>query len=133
MLGAQSAFGSTRSLGGRTPAASRQFRDRLAPSPISGRSIQGPQELTRTSVRSPSDRARRVRTVPWTLIDLFAGCGGMPRGFEDPRQFESVFAVERDRHAAETYAVNIGNHIACAPIEDITEFPRADVIIGGPP
>ncbi len=68
-----------------------------------------------------------------TLVDLFAGCGGMTRGFEDSRAFRSVFAVEFDRDAAATYAANFGEHVACGPIEDVAAFPAADVVIGGPP
>jgi DNA (cytosine-5)-methyltransferase 1 len=33
----------------------------------------------------------------YTLIDLFAGCGGLTRGFEDTERFRSIFAVECDR------------------------------------
>ncbi|HVS99084.1 MAG TPA: DNA cytosine methyltransferase [Solirubrobacterales bacterium] len=68
-----------------------------------------------------------------TLVDLFAGCGGMTRGFEDSGAFRSVFAVELDRDAAATYAANFGAHVACGPIEDVAAFPAADVVIGGPP
>jgi DNA (cytosine-5)-methyltransferase 1 len=66
-------------------------------------------------------------------VDLFAGCGGMTRGFEDSGAFRSVFAVEFDRDAAATYAANFGDHAACGPIEDVAAFPAADVVIGGPP
>ncbi|HJZ35463.1 MAG TPA: DNA cytosine methyltransferase [Solirubrobacterales bacterium] len=68
-----------------------------------------------------------------TLVDLFAGCGGMTRGFEDSGAFRSVFAVEFDRDAAATYGANFGDHVACGPIEDVAAFPAADVVIGGPP
>jgi DNA (cytosine-5)-methyltransferase 1 len=68
-----------------------------------------------------------------TLVDLFSGCGGMTRGFEDSGAFRSVFAVEFDRDAAATYAANFGDHVACGRIEDVAAFPRADVVIGGPP
>jgi DNA (cytosine-5)-methyltransferase 1 len=68
-----------------------------------------------------------------TLVDLFAGCGGMTRGFEDSGAFRSVFAVEFDRDAATTYAANFGDHVACGRIEDVAAFPAADVVIGGPP
>jgi DNA (cytosine-5)-methyltransferase 1 len=67
------------------------------------------------------------------LVDLFSGCGGMTRGFEDSGAFRSVFAVEFDRDAAATYAANFGDHVACGRIEDVAAFPRADVVIGGPP
>jgi DNA (cytosine-5)-methyltransferase 1 len=68
-----------------------------------------------------------------TLVDLFSGCGGMTRGFEASGAFRSVFAVEFDRDAAATYAANFGDHVACGRIEDVAAFPRADVVIGGPP
>jgi DNA (cytosine-5)-methyltransferase 1 len=68
-----------------------------------------------------------------TLVDLFAGCGGMTRGFEDSGAFRSIFAVELDRDASATYAANFGDHVAYGRIEDVASFPRADVVIGGPP
>lgn len=72
-------------------------------------------------------------SVPLRLLDLFAGCGGMTRGFIDSGSYESVFAVEWDADAAETYRVNFGDHIVQAPIEDVAHFPSVDVVIGGPP
>jgi DNA (cytosine-5)-methyltransferase 1 len=69
----------------------------------------------------------------YKLIDLFAGCGGMTRGFEDTGRFRSVFAVEFDQAAAETYELNFGNHVAAIPIQEVENFPSADVVIGGPP
>lgn len=72
-------------------------------------------------------------TVPFRLLDLFAGCGGMTRGFLDSGSYESVFAVEWDADAAETYRTNFGDHMVQAPIEDVAHFPTADVVIGGPP
>jgi DNA (cytosine-5)-methyltransferase 1 len=69
----------------------------------------------------------------YTLIDLFAGCGGLTRGFEDTGRFRSIFAVEMDADAAETYRRNFGDHVAEAKIEDVASFPRADVVVGGPP
>lgn len=71
--------------------------------------------------------------MTYTLVDLFAGCGGMTLGFENTKLFRSVFAVEWDGDAAETYRRNFGDHVQCAAIEDIPSFPKADVVIGGPP
>jgi DNA (cytosine-5)-methyltransferase 1 len=85
---------------------------------------------------APNNAGRRhiVRSMaPLALLDLFAGCGGMTRGFEDSGAFRSVFAVEFDRDAAATYAANFGEHVECGPIEDVAAFPDADVVIGGPP
>lgn len=65
----------------------------------------------------------------------------MTRGFVDTGRFEPVFAVEYDEDAAETYALNFGDHVAKRPdalgrpasIEEVDQFPEVDVVIGGPP
>ena len=70
---------------------------------------------------------------PLRLMDLFAGCGGMTRGFVDAGGYVPVFAVELDADAAETYRQNFGDHIDQRRIEDVREFPQVDVVVGGPP
>ncbi len=69
-----------------------------------------------------------------TFIDLFSGAGGMTAGFRIAG-FTPVFAVEFDQDAAETYRANFGDHVAARPIQDVdkSEYPEADVVIGGPP
>ncbi|GAA4543047.1 DNA cytosine methyltransferase [Pseudonocardia xishanensis] len=68
-----------------------------------------------------------------TLIDLFAGCGGMTSGFVR-HGFTPVLAVEHDLHAAATYAANFGeSHMHWGDVAEVTDIPQADVIIGGPP
>jgi DNA (cytosine-5)-methyltransferase 1 len=75
----------------------------------------------------------------YTVIDLFAGCGGMTLGFSATERFDPVLAVEFDPDAADTYELNFGPHVARRddglpmPIEDVPVFPEADVVIGGPP
>ena len=67
-------------------------------------------------------------------MDLFAGCGGMTRGFVDTCRFDPIFAVEADVDAAATYAANFGSkHVVTGLIEKVHRFPRADLVIGGPP
>lgn len=66
-------------------------------------------------------------------MDLFAGCGGLTRGFLDSRKYRAVFAVEWDEDAAATYKANFGDHVFCGPIERVEKFPAVDVIVGGPP
>lgn len=79
-----------------------------------------------------------LRLVPMqrpTVIDLFAGCGGMTIGFRD-EGFEPILAVEWDRYAAATYAANFGEeHVRAGDIADVTnsEIPSSDLVIGGPP
>ena len=70
-----------------------------------------------------------------TMIDLFAGCGGMTVGFER-EGFRSVLAVEWDRAAASTYAANFGEkHTFWGDIANLREedIPEVDIVIGGPP
>ena len=66
-----------------------------------------------------------------TLVDLFAGAGGMSLGFKRAG-FDPIYAVEWEKDAAATYAANFGHH-GHAGDPDIQEFPEADVMIGGRP
>src|SRR4051812_7449888 len=70
------------------------------------------------------------------MVDLFAGCGGLTRGFLDQGSFRPVGAVELDRSAAATYAANFdpeGRHTFAGDIADYVDVPLADLVIGGPP
>lgn len=57
----------------------------------------------------------------------------MTRGFVDTKRYEPVFAVEWDADAAETYALNFGDHVFAGDITAVEHFPEVDVVIGGPP
>lgn len=69
------------------------------------------------------------------VIDLFAGCGGLTQGFVSSGAFTPVAAVERDLHAAATYAQNFGSHVYVGDIADWVQgsIPAAEVVVGGPP
>jgi DNA (cytosine-5)-methyltransferase 1 len=70
-----------------------------------------------------------------TVLDLFAGCGGMTAGFHKAG-FRSVGAVEWDLHAAATYAANFdpsASRTFWGDIADYVDIPTCDVVIGGPP
>ncbi|MCA1603802.1 MAG: DNA (cytosine-5-)-methyltransferase, partial [Acidobacteria bacterium] len=72
---------------------------------------------------------------PLTMIDLFAGCGGMTAGFVT-HGFNPVLSVEWNLHAAATYAANFGeDHTVWGDIAQVPDsmIPEADVVIGGPP
>lgn len=78
-----------------------------------------------------------------TLIDLFAGCGGLSLGLTQAG-FESVYANEINPVCAETYAKNFGikkEQIYIGDIHDLIEdlrqdkinFGEIDLVSGGPP
>jgi DNA (cytosine-5)-methyltransferase 1 len=68
-----------------------------------------------------------------TVVDLFAGAGGLTVGFAQAG-FTSRLAVEWGLHAAATYAANFGEeHVFWGDIADCRNIPKADVVIGGPP
>src|SRR4051794_17622768 len=68
-------------------------------------------------------------------MDLFAGCGGLTLGLESTGLFESVYAVESDARAAETYRLNFPDtEVVVDLIENVrSTVPSADVVVGGPP
>jgi DNA (cytosine-5)-methyltransferase 1 len=90
-------------------------------------------EVLSSSVQTPLQVICWMAVERYTLIDLFAGCGGMSRGFEDSGRFRSIFAVEVDADAVATFRLNFGDHVARASIEDVASFRNGDVLIGGPP
>src|SRR5689334_2419921 len=71
--------------------------------------------------------------MKWRVVDLFAGCGGISAGFEATGSFRTVGAVEVDRDASATYERNFGIEVVRKLIEDVRDFPEADVVVGGPP
>lgn len=71
----------------------------------------------------------------YTLIDLFAGAGGLTLGFTRA-EFRPVLAVEKEADFARTYAANFGSHVVAGDIVRVVEsgrVPKADVVVGGPP
>ncbi|MDW3214988.1 MAG: DNA cytosine methyltransferase [Ilumatobacteraceae bacterium] len=68
-----------------------------------------------------------------TTIDLFAGCGGLTRGFADAG-FTHIAANELDLAAASSFAANFGETgVSHGDIADFVDVPQADVVVGGPP
>lgn len=77
--------------------------------------------------QSKSGEANGVR-----IVDLFAGCGGLALGFA-LEGYEPILAVEWDADAVETYRRNIGGRIHADNIKTVDAWPKADVLVGGPP
>lgn len=87
-------------------------------------------------VETKSGMRRISRALPsgpqGTFLDLFAGCGGLALGFKQAG-FLPAGAVEMDPDAAATYAANIDPAIVVADISRVREWPKVDVVVGGPP
>jgi len=66
-----------------------------------------------------------------TVLDLFAGCGGLSLGFE-ASGFKTI-GYEMNEDASETYNRNLNG--VCYPefLEVGFEYPEAQIVIGGPP
>jgi DNA (cytosine-5)-methyltransferase 1 len=70
-----------------------------------------------------------------TMIDLFAGIGGVRLGFERAG-CSCVWSNDHDKYAAQTYIENFGNaHHVVADIRtiDAAAIPAADIVCGGFP
>lgn len=65
------------------------------------------------------------------VLDLFAGCGGLALGFE-AHGFETQ-GYEMDSDACRTYRFNLLGHCEEVRLTPEHFFPKADVVIGGPP
>jgi DNA (cytosine-5)-methyltransferase 1 len=100
-----------------------------------------PRLLT-SSTRIPESAASAgtfASVRQYSVIDLFAGCGGLTLGFTMTGRFRPILAVEFEPNAADTYELNFGQHVARyengapMPIEDVPPFPNADIVVGGPP
>lgn len=106
----------------------RYDRGEGAPSPLAMETLR--QTARQRTSPSVSRRA-------FTFVDLFAGIGGLRRGFESIGG-RCVFTSEWDRHAQETYQLNFrDNH---PPEGDIREFsaepekiPDHDLLLAGFP
>lgn len=77
--------------------------------------------------------------MPYKILDLFAGAGGLSLGFEDTELFTVVAIVENNKNATKTY---LKNHPGLKNYDDILkvdfkhlleETGNIDVVIGGPP
>ena len=80
--------------------------------------------------RINGDLASSKRPVH-TVLDLFAGCGGLSLGFESVG-FRS-FGYEVDGRCCQTYNENLRGECRAARITTRTRLPETDAVIGGPP
>jgi DNA (cytosine-5)-methyltransferase 1 len=88
-----------------------------------------------TTPRAPFERTARADSI--TMLDLFAGAGGLTNGFYAASdRFVTTRAVELDRDAAATFTSTFGNKVYARSISDWPyeeTVPEVDVVVGGPP
>ena len=65
------------------------------------------------------------------VLDLFAGCGGLALGFE-AAGFQTL-GFEMDMSASRSYTRNIESPCEVVKLDKEYKFPKADIVIGGPP
>ena len=65
------------------------------------------------------------------VLDLFAGCGGLSLGFE-AAGYETI-GFEMEVAASETYKKNLIGNCHAIKLDLTFEYPKAEIIIGGPP
>lgn len=70
-------------------------------------------------------------TEPEVVLDLFAGCGGLSLGFEAAGY--KTIGYEMDSAATETYNANLTGKCHAIKLDLNFEYPKADIVIGGPP
>lgn len=70
----------------------------------------------------------------YAAVSLFSGCGGMDLGAEATGKVKTVWAVDNEHWAVETYRRNIGPHIVEGDITTI-DVPdvACDILLAGPP
>lgn len=66
-----------------------------------------------------------------TVVDLFAGCGGLSLGFE-ANGFKTI-GYEMDEQASNTYNKNLIGECFNEKLTVESVYPKADIVIGGPP
>lgn len=81
----------------------------------------------------PPFKNPKIEDAKFTIIDLFAGIGGIRQGFQKHGAY-TVFSSEWDKFAQKTYRINYGE----TPYGDITQIdakdiPNHDILVGGFP
>jgi len=66
-----------------------------------------------------------------TIVDLFAGCGGLSLGFEAAGY--KTIGFEMDKAASQTYNQNLVGDCHAIKLDTDFEYPNAEIVIGGPP
>lgn len=82
-------------------------------------------------VRKINDLLSPKSDLGFSVIDLFAGCGGLALGFE--AQGFRTLGYEMVEDYARTYEHNLAGECIVEKLHRGSGFPAADLVIGGPP
>lgn len=120
----------------------QQFNDLLGQGQAAAlAAVSAPTALSATAQErleglwSSITQPQQQQTADFTFIDLFAGIGGMRRGFESVGG-QCVFSSEWDRYAQKTYRANYGSgHPVIGDITkvDVDWIPEHNVLLAGFP
>jgi len=84
----------------------------------------------------PASRDRQTKSSAFTFVDLFAGIGGLRRGFETIGG-KCVFTCEWDKYSRQTYCANFPDdrHEIAGDIRTVNaaDIPAHDVLLAGFP
>lgn len=71
----------------------------------------------------------------YKVVSLFAGVGGIDKGFESTGKFKTVWANEYDNKAQETYKLNNNSFLNTDDIRNVkaSEIPDMDILLSGFP
>lgn len=99
-----------------------------------GRTKRGTQVGDRATTSTDRSHKRGRPATRYSAVSLFSGCGGMDLGAEMTGAVKTVWAVDNEPWAVETYRRNLGTHVTLADITD-TEFldVPCDILLAGPP
>lgn len=117
-------------------AALSGFNERTAYRWDSGEMPARKAVIDMLAARTPAPRVERETPAAFRFIDLFAGIGGLRRGFEAIGG-ECVFTSEWDRYSQITYKANFphDSHPLAGDIRKVAEadIPDFDVLLAGFP
>ena len=81
-------------------------------------------------------KQKKIMEKEFRTIDLFAGVGGIRKGFENAGGFKAVFANDFDKTCKETYDLNFPEpklNTEDINILNIKRLPEFDILLGGFP
>lgn len=78
-----------------------------------------------------SNILRPPRRLPYTALDVYSGAGGLSLGLE-AAGFEAI-GIDKNHDSCATYNKNLRGECVNDEITPGYEFPKADLLVGGPP